>query len=208
MGDAAAAPQTRPSLLIRLKNPADADAWSEFHAVYAALIYRFCRARGLQDSDAADVSQEVLVRVARDIRSFDYQPEKGRFRNWLGAVTHSRLARHFQKLGRGKTIGSQVGPDQSPADPENSTAWDTQFNAHVLQSALVRARPHFTAETWQLFEAVWVGDRPATDVSREMKVPIEAVYVAKSRVLKRLREEVLILAEDLPGCVAADSRPS
>jgi RNA polymerase sigma-70 factor (ECF subfamily) len=201
MGNGASTERTRASLLIRLRDAADAEAWSTFHEVYVPLIYRFCRARGLQDSDAADVSQEVLVRVVKDIRSFDYRPEKGRFRDWLGAITRARMARFFKKsLRRREETGRDddgYGGDE-PQSPAVSALWDDEFNSHVLRMALDRARPHFEPATWRLFERAWIEHHAAADVAAELGVPIQAVYVAKSRVLKRLREEVLLLAEDLP----------
>lgn len=198
---------TRPSLLIRLRDLRDGEAWQTFVETYAPLVYRFCRQRGVQDADAADVAQEVLAQVARSIRKFEYQPERGRFRDWLGTVTRNKLARHLKRnaigtAGRGgeadATIESAVGPE---IDPE----WTAEFNTHVLRTALERIRPHFEAPTWRAFELVWIEDMAARDVAREMKQPIDFVYVAKSRVLKRLREEVITLAEDIPVYAPLDS---
>src|SRR5271165_2382604 len=75
--------QTRPSLLLRLRNGSDADAWRTFIGIYAPLVYGFARRHGLQDADASDLTQEVSGEVCRAIRSFEYQPERGRFRDWL-----------------------------------------------------------------------------------------------------------------------------
>lgn len=85
---------TRPSLLLRIlriRDSADAEAWRQFADLYARVICGYCRRRGLQDADAADVTQEVLAQAARSIRSFEYSPERGRFRGWLGTVTHSKI---------------------------------------------------------------------------------------------------------------------
>src|SRR5882762_6857982 len=96
MTDSHSAFHTRPSLLLRIKDAQDDDAWTTFVEVYAPLVYRYCRRNGLQDSDSADVAQEVLAQVARSIRQFEYDPGRGRFRDWLGAVIHSKLMNHFR----------------------------------------------------------------------------------------------------------------
>jgi RNA polymerase sigma-70 factor (ECF subfamily) len=199
-----ASQSTRPSLLVRLRDAQDAESWQTFVDVYAPLIYRFCRQRGLQDADAADVGQEVLAQVAHSIRTFDYQPERGRFRDWLGIVTRGKLARWREKRDR---VADPVGGGDSrdllggAAAPEADMDWNAEFNAYLLQVALGRIRPHFEPATWRAFERVWLDNRPAAEAARELDVPIAAIYVAKSRVLKQLREEILLLAEDVPQFV-------
>jgi RNA polymerase sigma-70 factor (ECF subfamily) len=190
-------------LLLRIRDVRDVESWRTFVDVYAPLIYRYCRLRGLQDSDAADVGQEVLAQVARSIRSFEYRPERGRFRDWLGALTRHKIARHRKAQGRD---GCGVGGDPPAAlehaeAPEADAVWSGEFHARVLEAAMERVRADFEPATWRAFERAWVDDRSAADAARELNLPIGAVYVAKSRVLQRLREEVLALAEDLPEFV-------
>jgi RNA polymerase sigma-70 factor (ECF subfamily) len=203
MADPAARP-TPPSLLLRIRDVADEESWRTFEQTYAPLVFRYCRRHGLQHADADDVTQEVLAAVARAIRSFDYQPQRGRFRDWLGAVTRSRLARFHAR--RGKEVKADPGdaPLEQVAGPADDPEWAEQFNARVLESALERIRPHFEAPTWQAFEGSWLRDRPAADVAAELAMPVAKVYVARSRVLKRLREEVALLAEDLLPGLSAD----
>src|SRR5205807_400842 len=90
---------TAASLLLRLRDVQDADAWQTFVDVYAPLIYRYCRRHRLQDADATDVTQEVLAQMTRSIRTFEYQRERGRFRDWLGTVTRNKLRRFLEKQG-------------------------------------------------------------------------------------------------------------
>ena len=194
---------TPPSLLLRIRNARDAEAWQTFVDLYGPLIYHQARRLALQSADAADVTQEVLVEVARCIRNFTYQPERGRFRDWLATLTRRKLARFFTRKNRvvgeaGTAEGDGALEDcEERADPE----WTAEFNARVLRAALERARPHFTPANWQAFELVWLENRPAAEVAREVGLALEVVYVAKSRVLKRLEEEVRLLAEDVPGFV-------
>ncbi len=192
---------TQPSLLLRIRDPSDAESWQAFVSIYAPLIYRSCRRRGLQDADAADVGQEVLVQVARSIRDFEYQPGRGRFRDWLGAVVKKRVSRFLENEVRGVrgvvVDESMENLDAGEADGE----WAAEFYVHLLSAALGRIRDRFEPPTWSAFEAVWMHNRDSDEVARDLALPIQAVYVAKSRVLKRLREELMILAEDLPQYV-------
>lgn len=194
---------TRPSLLMRLRDAADDTAWRTFVATYAPLLYHWCRRAGLQDADAADVSQEALLQVVRSIRTFVYQPQRGRFRDWLGVVVRRRLSRFREQQSRGVAASSAESElaleqaDSAPADPE----WIAEFNAQVLRVALERIRPEFEAATWQVFEQTWLAGRSAAETAAQAGLSIQAAYVAKHRVLKRLEEEVLHLAENLPQCV-------
>lgn len=194
--DGPASPQTtHPSLLIRIRDPHDRAAWELFVDTYVPLVYRSARRLGLQDADAADIGQEVLSEVARCIRTFEYQPDRGRFRDWLGTLVRRRVSRFLRKKGREASDQAEdEGAEPSPVD----AGWDDEFNARILAAAMDRARPHFEPATWQAFEGVWLENRRAGEVAAALGMPIEAVYTAKSRVLKRLEEEVRILAEDVP----------
>jgi RNA polymerase sigma-70 factor (ECF subfamily) len=190
---------TRPSLLLRIRNPHDSEAWTAFVDFYGPLVYRYCRLRGLQDADAAEVTQEVFLQVHQSIRTFEYQPERGRFRNWLGTVTRHKLYR-FQKKGVAAVSSAQVLSEMDSSEAvgsvESETQWTEAFNAHLLRSALTRIRPHFTDSTWKAFVSLWLENRPASQVARELEQPVEVVYRSKSRVLQRLQAEVQQLAED------------
>jgi RNA polymerase sigma factor (sigma-70 family) len=192
---------TQPSLLLRIRDASDEESWRTFVSIYAPLIYRSCRRRGLQDADAADVGQEVLAQVARSIRDFEYQPGRGRFRDWLGAVVRHKLCRFLQNEGRGvRGVVVQESMENLGAI-EADGEWVAEFHAHLLSAALGRIRDRFEPPTWSAFEEVWLHDRASDEVARDLALPIEVVYLAKSRVLKRLRNELMTLAEDLPQYV-------
>jgi RNA polymerase sigma-70 factor (ECF subfamily) len=197
MADATPPTGTRPSLLLRLRDPQDGTAWQQFVDVYAPLVYGYCRRRGLQEADASDVTQEVLTQVAQSMRAFTYDPQRGRFRDWLGTVARRRLARFFGGR-REPAAGGGDGVLAEVAAPEADPDWTAEFHGRLLAIALERSRPHFEAPTWRAFELVWRDGRAPTDVADELGLPIEKVYVAKSRVLKALREVIIELAEDLP----------
>jgi RNA polymerase sigma factor (sigma-70 family) len=187
--------ETKPSLLVRLRDPLDAEAWRTFVGLYAPLVYRYGRRRGLQDADAADLTQEVLGEVARDIRAFQYQPERGRFRDWLLTIARRRLTRIQARQARHPlaSLGSEL--PEPAGDDETDRDWNEAFNARVLSVALGRIRPRFEDSSWRVFERVWLEHRPAAEVADELSMSIEAVYMAKSRILRRLQEEVEDIAE-------------
>ncbi len=200
----AAPPETSASLLIRLRDATDKASWGTFVAVYGPMIRGYCQYQGLQEADAADVSQEVLVRVVRSIGAFEYQPTLGRFRDWLGAVVRNSV-RRFRDRDRTAPhgTGAEERPDldvAGPADPE----WTSRYQAGLLAAACELAKPHFEPHTWRAFERVWLERAPAPEVADELGLAVHAVYVAKSRVLQRLREELLFLAEDMPHAFPPD----
>jgi RNA polymerase sigma-70 factor (ECF subfamily) len=192
---------TRPSLLVRLRDAADNDSWQTFVQTYGPLLYHYARRRGLQDADAADVAQDAMAEVVRAIRTFEYQPEVGRFRDWLGTLVFRKLARFRERQNRREAAaGSDTTTDglQQAAAPAADAEWADEFNAQLLRVALQRVQAHFEPTTWRAFERLWIDNQPAADVAQEVGLTIDNVYRAKWRVLKRLQEEVLMLAEDAP----------
>lgn len=192
-GDTPSELHTRPSLLRRVRDSADAESWGTFVQVYAPLVYGYARKRGLQDADASDVAQEVLSELARSMRSFEYQPERGRFRDWLGTLTRRRLARFFNR-----NITQPL--NEELADTPDAE-WSSEFQDHLVRVAMTRIEPHFEPKNWQAFLKTWMDRQTASDVAAELGMTPALVYVAKSRGLQRLREELLILAEDVPQLV-------
>jgi RNA polymerase sigma-70 factor (ECF subfamily) len=187
---------TRPSLLVRVRDGADGEAWKVFSKTYRPLVYQFVRKRGLQAADADDLTQEVMEQVARSIRTFQYDPERGRFRDWLYRITRRQLSRFFK--GRASRAG-EVGPaerwDVEDVDPD--TTWNEQFNARVLEVALENTRLHFEPATWRAFEMTWIENRPPAEAAADLAMQVHTVYKAKSRVLKRLQGEVHNMVDDL-----------
>jgi RNA polymerase sigma-70 factor (ECF subfamily) len=192
---------TRPSLLVRLRDHTDADAWRTFALLYAPLIYGYCRKSGLQDADAADVTQEVLQQVSRSIRGFVYDQEKGRFRDWLRMVTRRKVLRFLERTRDGAAAADRAEPLDGMVESAADAEWTDDFHARILKVALEQVRPRFEPSTWRAFERTWVGGEDPREVAQEVGLAIDQVYAAKSRVLKLLRAQVLILAEDLPPFV-------
>jgi RNA polymerase sigma-70 factor (ECF subfamily) len=197
--------QTRPSLLIRLRDVGDTDAWRTFVLVYAPLVHRFGRRHGLQDADAADLTQDVLGEVSRSIRAFEYQPARGRFRDWLLVIMRRRFGRFNERRARCHEKAVHEHELERIEDERIEVEWNEAFNSRVLQVALDRVRPSFQPQTWRAFERVWLENRSAAETAEELSVGIDAVYTAKSRVLKRLSEEVEDIANGFSWLDALES---
>jgi RNA polymerase sigma-70 factor, ECF subfamily len=191
-------PSTRVSLLERLRKGTDAAAWQLFVDLYTPLIYRFARRKGLQDADAQDVAQKIMARVFKAIGKFDYDSQRGRFRNWLGIITVHEISRHFERARRGNQgVGGDQGDsfaEQMPRSDEGD--WFDAFNAHTLATALARIRVHFDDCTWQAFDLTWIHDIPTEQAASRLNKTAAWIYKARFRVLKRLRAEVEFLTED------------
>jgi RNA polymerase sigma-70 factor (ECF subfamily) len=199
MSHSGSALQTNPSLLVRLRETQDQEAWRIFLELYGPVVFQCCRRKSLQHADATDVTQDVLIEVVNSIRTFVYQPEKGRFRDWLWTLTRRRLARFFARVRENRELPLDHDPIEGAvaADAE----WSSDFNARVFEMALERARPCFEDSTWNAFRRVWIDDVSPADAAAELQISIDSVYLSKSRVLKRLEEEIRLLADDLPETV-------
>jgi RNA polymerase sigma factor (sigma-70 family) len=115
---------TRASLLLRLRDPRDAEAWRTFVDVYGPLVYSHCRRRGIDHNDAEDVTQKIFAQVMQSIRAFDYQPKVGRFRDWLGTIVRNDISRFFRK--RGRDITSRTGDEAAPLEQVAGRGEDTR----------------------------------------------------------------------------------
>ncbi len=195
-------PVTRASLLVRLRDRGDQSAWREFVDVYSPVIYGFARKRGLQDADAADLMQDVLRSVTGAISRLDYDPKQGSFRGWLFTITRNKVFNHLS-AGRGKAraTGDTATQAQLSAHPDAGPSlddtWETDYRRQIAALAMNELRHEFQPKTWDAFWRTAVDGESAGDVARALKMSAGAVYVAKSRVLARLKEEVQRrLAED------------
>ena len=193
-------PSTRLSLILRIRSESDDEAWNTFVDLYVPLIYRYCRKRGLQDADAQDVSQDVCTNVCRGIRTFEYDPARGKFRGWLGKITAHAI---YHAVGKARAAGLGIGGDDTDITLDNLESsedpqWIETFNLHIYQQGLERTRVHFSPEVWHAFELVWVQDGEPKAVALQLQQKPDWVYRAKFKVLQKLREEIEYLASDSP----------
>ncbi len=187
-------PTTRVSLLVRIRDRDDEDAWTEFVDLYAPLVYALARRRGLQEADAADLTQDVLRSVVRTAPRFAYDPGRGSFRGWLFTVARNQLrkwaaARQRQPSASGSPDDQRLIEEQ-PAPPDEGDFWEAEYRSRVFAWAAERVRPSFRPNTWQAFWKTAVEEGDPAAVAAELGMSVGAVYIARTRVLARLRELV------------------
>lgn len=190
---------TRPSLLLRIRNSDDVVSWREFAEIYAPLILRFAKKHGLQEADAADLTQEVFSAVAGNIGRLDYDRQLGRFRGWLLTVARSKLSNLFarsrrQPQGSGDT-GLQESLQSLPSNSDDEAFWDEEYERRLFEWAAERVRGGFQETTWTAFWQTAVVGRDVKDVAQELGITAGAVYIAKSRILARLKEQIQEIGE-------------
>jgi RNA polymerase sigma factor (sigma-70 family) len=188
-------PATRASLLVRLRDPRDQDAWQEFFQMYSSVIYGYARRQGMQDADAADLMQDVLRRVASSADKLDYDPRRGTFRGWLFTVTRNRFYDLIDR--KRKQVQATGGSDmveqlnrQPATDDGAADAWEQEYQQGILRWAMDRVRGEFQEVTWKAFILTAMEGKSPQTVAAQLQTSAGSVYVAKSRVLARLRTEV------------------
>jgi RNA polymerase sigma-70 factor (ECF subfamily) len=188
-------PTTRHSLVLRLRSLEDQAAWTEFVELYEPLIYRLLRKKGVQDADAHDLCQEVFRAVAGAIGRWDPNPAKGRFRAWLFRITRNFLinfltAQRRQPRGSGSTSVQELLEAQQADDEQAAAEFALEFKRRAFRWAADQVRGEFAPTTWQAFWRTGVDLEPIAVVGRDLGMSVSAVYIARSRVLARLRERI------------------
>ena len=191
---------TRVTLLGRLRAvPSDPAAWAEFVAWYGRKIYAWCRAWGLQEADAQDVTQEVFLNLSVRLPQFRYDPA-GSFRAWLKTVTHHTwqdfLARQ-RRPGRGSGGDSAIerlADVQARDDLERRLA--EAFDQELLKEAAARVRLRVEPRTWEAFRLLAVEGRSGADAAERLGMKVATVFVARSKVQRMLREEIARLEQE------------
>jgi RNA polymerase sigma-70 factor (ECF subfamily) len=186
--------ETSASLLDRIRLDADAPDWNRLVEIYTPLIRSWLRRYALLDQDADDLVQEVLAIVVRKLPDFRKEPRIGAFRRWLRNITVNCLrdfwrAQRFRPRATGDSNFAQVL--EQLADPESglSRLWDKEHDDHVTRRLLDMIKPRFEIKTWLAFEGVALNGRSPDEVAAELGMTVNAVFIAKSRVLSMLRQE-------------------
>jgi RNA polymerase sigma-70 factor (ECF subfamily) len=186
-------------LLLLLSNPADPHFWASFVDRYGPKIYGWCRQRGLQEADAQDVTQEVLTRLVQKLRSFTYDPHKGSFRAWLKTVTHNAWCDYLKS--RRRAGGDNAEPEIQKrlelleAREDLMKTLEETFDLEVLEEARARVQLQVTPRDWAIFQELALEGRPGPVIARQLKMSVSAVLMVKSRVQKKLRQEIRRLEE-------------
>lgn len=188
-------PETRASLVLRLRDSRDQSAWAVFLEIYQPLIFRLARSRGVQEADAREVTQEVLLAVSKAIGRWESDPQRGSFRGWLSTITRNLVVNFLIRQSR-HPRGSGDSDfhrwlEQRPDPRSEESAWfDREEEHQIFRWAAEHVRSEFRAATWQAFWRTAVEGADATSVANELNVPVGVVYVSRSRIMKRLRELV------------------
>lgn len=183
------------SLLERVrKHPEDHEAWQRFDDIYRPLLASWIHRYSIQAHDADDLVQDIFQIILRELPHFQYDPAKGRFRSWLRSITVNRLRAYWRSQKSRPVTGDGDFYDESLlqlTDEKSDLArlWDREHDEQVAQRLLRLIEPDFLATTWQAFRRVMEGEK-ASEVAADLKISMNAVYLAKSSVLKRLRQEM------------------
>jgi RNA polymerase sigma-70 factor (ECF subfamily) len=182
----APSPDTSASLLERAQTTGDADAWRALVDLYAPLLRAWLTSAGLQPADRDDLSQRVLEVLVRRLPEFRHNGRTGAFRAWLRGIT-TNLLRVFWRDRATAATDSVLGELSDPGG-RLSALWDQQHDRHVYQALAARVRVEVTEPTWLAFHRTAIEDRPPRDVAAELGLTVNAVLIARSRVLTRLRK--------------------
>lgn len=187
-------PPTRATLLLRLRDGTDFEAWSQFLSDYGPMLYRFVRSRGLQDADASDLVQDVMRSVGMAIGRLDYAKEKGGFRAWLFTITRNKLSTYFEKRNRiGPTANDTAQFEmlnQAAGNNELEQQWELEHQRQLAAVAMDELKPTIEAKTWSAFELTAIQEQSAEAVAKQLGMSKGAVYVARSRVTAKLRDKI------------------
>jgi RNA polymerase sigma-70 factor (ECF subfamily) len=183
--------ETPLSLLDRLRQqPRDQPSWRRLTTLYAPLIRRWLQQHDTPDVDADDLAQEVLLAMARDLSNFDHNGRTGAFRLWVRSITANRLRDYWRARRSGPTNGVDDRLAQLE-DPQSEVGrlCDREHDEFIVNRLMELIQPEFAPSTWNSFRLVVLEERPPSEVAATLGLSVNAVLIAKSRVLRRLRQE-------------------
>lgn len=177
---------TSASLIKRLRNPHDEEAWQRFVDLYVPTLHAWAHRRGLSDSDASDLTQEILVLLLNKMQQFRYDPERS-FRGWIRIVAMNKW-REMQRRKIKQPEQRELVLEEVPEDEDEF--WETELTLRVVNRAFYLLETDFAEKTAQAFRKCAIeGVRPQ-EVAHSLGITVNAVYLAKSHVLRRLRQEL------------------
>lgn len=185
---------TSASFLERLRDRPDDAHWQRLVDLYSPLIRRWLGKYALPAVDVDDLVQDILTVVVRRLPEFDRRPQTGAFRCWLRTITVNCLrdfwrAKRVRPLATGNSDFQAMLEQLADSNSGLSRQWDEEHDRYVTQQLLESLRPSFHETTWRAFQGVAVEGRPPHEVAAELGLTVNAVFIAKSRVVTRLREE-------------------
>jgi RNA polymerase sigma-70 factor (ECF subfamily) len=187
-------PETRDSLLLRIGDLHDREAWVEFVSIYRPLIYRVGRRHGLQDADAQNLTQEVLQKVQRQAKRWESGQARGSFRRWLATVARNAaidaIRRVLPDAARGGDSIHETLRNVPARDDGSAAEFRLELERQAFRWAARRIRSEFTQPTWIAFWETMVEGRLCAEVAGQLGRSVGAIYTARSRVMQRLKEEL------------------
>ena len=187
-------PETNESLLFQIRDAEDTAAWDRFVAAYRPAVYRFARRRGLQDAEAEDLAQQVMISVSRAIGSWQKEPKRGTFRSWLlriarNAVVNAISRSKLDAAQGGSSVVQQLSQWPSAEDDVDTLIADEHQRA-VFRWAAEEVRHEFQQSTWLAFWLTTSEDYSVEQAAEELGKSIGSVYASRSRVMRRLKDKV------------------
>ena len=186
-------PETSHSLIERVHDPANGAAWAEFLGIYHPVVYRMARRRGLQDADAQDVVQQVFAAIARSIDTWQSGTDRPPFRAWLTTVARNAITNALTRRPRDRAAGSTSVVQQLheiPASEDTTSEIIRESRREIVYWAAKQIRKEFTEQTWEIFWKTSIDGIAVAEVSASTGRSVGAIYVARHRVLTRLKEKV------------------
>lgn len=191
-----APPQTRHSLILRIRDREDADSWREFVSIYEPVIYKVAVRRGMQHADAMELVQRVLLAVARTVDRFQPDSSRAKFRTWLFRITHNEFCKQYQTLCKHSASGDSavhrlLDEHADPRHPHQQSRHDDfsmEYRRAIFRWAAERVKPKVKPSTWQAFWMTSVENKSSEEAARETGLSVGAVYIARSRVMARLQQ--------------------
>ena len=189
------APDTRSSLILRLPDKQDVEAWDQFASIYQPLVLRLARSKGFQETDAQEIAQEVLIAVSRAVATWDPDPSRGRFRDWLFRIARNLIInyltrRKHRSIGSGDSAIAELLQRQVNPTAEESNTYCLEYRREVFRWAAERVRKQVKERTWRAFWLTSIHGIAAAAVAKELGMTVGAVHIARSRVFGQLRELV------------------
>ncbi len=186
---------------MRLPNQGDQDAWGQFVAIYDPLIYRLARMKGFQDADARELVQEVLLAVSKAVHRWEPDKNRGRFRDWLFRIARNLMInfmtrRKHQSLASAEADFAALLDQQIDPASEQSALFDLEYGRQMFHWAADRVREQVTPQTWRAFWKTTVEGHSVPSTATELGMSTGAIHIARSRVLGRLRLEVIALEQE------------
>ena len=196
-------PKTQAELLQRIRNPEDRAAWAEFAGIYEPVLLRMARRRGLQQADASDLAQKVMVSISKSIDSWEDNPERGRFRTWLTVVARNAIIDSLRRIrpdaARGGSSILQALTRLPQSEESAQAEIEREYRRQIFRTVAAEIRNEFNAPVWDAFWLTTVENQPVAQVAKALGKTVGSVYAARSRVMRRLRERITVMEESCGG---------